>query len=391
MAAHGWAVPGHCSDDAPHWRRVSPGRYSALWQAARLARESGHAADAAAHGFLHARGVEIPALNLLYANQALGLDSLWLHYLNKYLAYFPGSTGALRLTLRPGSGDRLHRLSANPAAPCAVPEASQPLVSVLMPAYNAHGTLEMAARSILAQTWRRLELIILDDASTDDTPSVAERLAEADPRVRPVRLPSNAGPYVAKNMGVYHHSLGEYLTVHDADDWASPTRLEEQMAPLLQARNSGGPVRVSLGNSLRMERQGRFTRFQPTNWVTEDGAMRTCFPSPLFERRYFVERLGAWDSVKVGADTEILQRIRRFDRLALAELDRLVMLQLDDERNLTRQPETYNDERGESPGRVAYREAWGQWHAGLVDLPRVDPGAVGLRLPGRGMYAVTSA
>ena len=358
----------------PCWRQVERSRYAALWRAARAEQDGGSTADAAAVGFLQARGAEIPAVNLLYANQALGLDSLWLHFVNKYLAHFPGTTGAPELALAGGQAPRLHRLGMRKVARCAVAEATQPLVTVLMPAFNAASTLEMAAQSILAQTWRRLELLILDDCSTDATSAIARRLAETDPRVRAVRLPVNAGPYVAKNIGVQQHARGDYLTVHDADDWALPTRLEEQMAPLLAARTTGSPVRVSLGTTLRMQRDGRFTRFQPAGWVSDDGAMRTCFPSPLFERRYFVDRLGAWDSARFGADTEILQRIRRFDPAALAALTTPTMLQLDEDGSLTRHSETYNDERGESPARLTYRLAWNRWHAGQGNLPKMAPG-----------------
>lgn len=123
--------------------------------------------------------------------------------------------------------------------------------------------------------------------------------------------------------------------------------------------------------TLRFDMHGQFTRFQPIDWVSLDGALRLCFPSPLFDRAYFDQKLGAWDSVRVGADAEIFQRIRRFDPIALCMLNTPVMLQLDLPDSLTRHEDTHNDERGESPARTAYRQAWSAWHAGQTDMPKL--------------------
>jgi hypothetical protein len=117
---------------------------------------------------------------------------------------------------------------------------------------------------------------------------------------------------------------------------------------------------------------GQFTRFQPLDWVSLDGALRLCFPSPLFNRAYFDQKLGAWDSVRIGADAEIFQRIRRFEPGALRILDTPVMLQLDLQDSLTRHEETHNDERGEAPARTAYRRAWSAWHAAQMAMPKLQ-------------------
>lgn len=248
-----------------------------------------------ATAFHSAHGVEIPALNLLYANQSVVIETLWLHFLNKYLAYFaPGAnphTYSLALTA-PGQ-ERFHRLRQKhtPAV-----EPAGPMISVLMPMYNAAATLNTAVASIRGQSWQNFELLLIDDCSQDNSLAIAQRLAEQDPRIKVIPLRTNGGPYIAKNIGL-GFAKGDFITVHDADDWAFPTRFADQIRPLLN--DATGTLKVSMGKTLRITASGQFTRFQPPNWVTNDGAMRWCFPSPLFERRYFVERLGAWDSVTV--------------------------------------------------------------------------------------------
>lgn len=362
-ARHGIATPETNSDcTVPSWQHVQPGTYDCLYQAHRAAPH--WAEDALATAYASARGPEIPALNLLYANNALALDSLWLHFLNKYLSYHGPGMG---LGLSHGVGPRFDRLQA-PKTAQGHADQTGPLVSVIMPVFNASATLRKAAQSILDQSWRHLELILIDDCSQDNSLHIAHDLQHRDARVKVLALNTNGGPYVAKNVGLTV-ARGQYLTVHDADDWAFPTRLAMQLQPLLQAKPTG--LAVTMGRTLRCDMNGQFTRFQPIDWVSLDGALRLCFPSPLFERAYFDQKLGAWDSARIGADQEIFQRIRRFDPGALHILDTPVMLQLDLQDSLTRHEETHNDERGEAPARAAYRKSWSAWHAAHTDMPKL--------------------
>ena len=378
LAARGWTLPvtyganGISSTGLPHPRTsdLSPDLVLAtLARAEADASKEGYGATLA-FAFRSAQGPEIRALNLLYANCATASESLWLKFFNKYLAYFGkseehDSNGAPYLIgLSRGVGDRFSRLRG---AHAYAGVNSGPLISVLMPVRNAAATLKAAAESILNQTWRRLELILIDDCSNDPSMEVAEKLAAHDARVRLVQLNTPGGPYIAKNVGL-QSATGDFITVHDADDWAFPTRLADQIRPILDDRSA--TLKVTMGKSLRMTASGLFTRFQPVGWVTSDGAMRWCFPSPLFERRFFLEKLGAWDSVRVGADTEIVQRVRRFAAQTIRVLDIPVMLQLDSEGSLTRHPDTYNDDRGEAPAREHYRQQWQRWHATHAEMPR---------------------
>ncbi len=361
-ALHGNASPNRNSDqDGAPWRTFAPRRFDCLYQAHRQFGDL--CGFALANAFNNARGPEIPALNLLYANECLEIENLWLRFFNKYLSYNGVKS---KMLLKKGSASRFERLcSLDATYPNA--HTGGPLVSVLMPIYNASATLRKAAQSILEQTWQNLELILIDDCSQDNSLQIAYGLRMQDPRVRVIALNTNGGPYIAKNVAL-SVAKGQYLTVHDADDWAFPTRIEYQLQPLLKPKVSG--LAVTMGRTLRCDINGQFTRFQPLDWVSLDGALRLCFPSPLFDRAYFDQKLGAWDSVRVGADLEIFQRIYKFDLGVLRILDTPVMLQLDLEESLTRNKETHNDERGESPVRMAYRKSWESWHSLHTEVPK---------------------
>ena len=108
--------------------------------------------------------------------------------------------------------------------------ADQPLpVSIIIPAYNAEPTLAQAVRSALRQTEARLEVLIIDDGSTDATAAVAKDLAALDARVRLLRQPSNRGPAAARNRGLAE-AKGTWIALLDADDEFAPERVATLLA-----------------------------------------------------------------------------------------------------------------------------------------------------------------
>lgn len=109
-------------------------------------------------------------------------------------------------------------------APMALPPLpAQPLVSVLISCYNYGAFLGAALESVLAQTYGHLEVIVVDDGSTDDSVAVAEAVAARDPRVRVV-VQANGGQAAAINAGVAE-SRGEVLFLMDADDLFEPAKV----------------------------------------------------------------------------------------------------------------------------------------------------------------------
>ncbi len=100
------------------------------------------------------------------------------------------------------------------------------LVSVIIPTYNRAGVLEKSVRSVLDQTWRDLECIVVDDGSTDGTERVVKAIG--DSRLRFV-YQENAGACAARNRGI-REAGGDWIAFHDSDDTWRREKLEKQMA-----------------------------------------------------------------------------------------------------------------------------------------------------------------
>lgn len=105
-----------------------------------------------------------------------------------------------------------------------------PLVSVIIPAYNAAKTLEYTVESVFEQTFQDFEIIIVNDGSTDDTLLIAESIAETDSRVNVISQ-SNAGVASARNNGI-RAAKGDYVALLDADDLWVAHKLERQIEVL---------------------------------------------------------------------------------------------------------------------------------------------------------------
>jgi succinoglycan biosynthesis protein ExoO len=98
-------------------------------------------------------------------------------------------------------------------------------VSVIIPAYNAQGSIARALDSALAQTLPAAEIIVVDDRSSDDTAAVVRRMARADPRIRLIEQPVNGGPSRSRNAAI-QAATGDWIAILDADDAWAPYRLQ---------------------------------------------------------------------------------------------------------------------------------------------------------------------
>jgi teichuronic acid biosynthesis glycosyltransferase TuaG len=104
---------------------------------------------------------------------------------------------------------------------------TEALVSILMPAYNAEKFIEESIRSVIAQTYKNWELIVIDDGSTDDTGQIVEKIRLEDNRVRYL-YQTNQRQAAARNNG-FKVSQGSWIAFLDADDLWSPKKLEIQL------------------------------------------------------------------------------------------------------------------------------------------------------------------
>lgn len=311
---------------------------------------------------------------ILRANAALAAqnEAGWLEHLNAYLKHI----GLTPISLE-GEGPLFDRMtSATPLSEVA----GGPLVSVIMPAWNAEATIDMATRSVLKQTWRNLELLIVDDASDDGTWGRMQAIAASDSRVRILRNKVNVGPYVSKNIALAN-AQGDYVTGHDADDWAHPMRIENHLAVVL---NSARPLCASINYMIRMQADGKFAFIGKVGGFSFDGVTRKSSISCMMERKFLIDELGAWDCVRFGADSELMARAKKILGTSYRELEQVGMICLDSEAGLTNHPE-YGVDRvtGPSEVRLQYSGVWKKWQS--------ETSGAALRLefpPSRRLFAV---
>lgn len=104
-----------------------------------------------------------------------------------------------------------------------------PMVSIVMPSYNASAFIAESIESVLAQSYGGWELLITDDCSKDDSYAIAQRYAAQDGRVRSFRLEKNGGAAIARNYSL-GLAAGRYVAFLDSDDLWKPKKLEQQLA-----------------------------------------------------------------------------------------------------------------------------------------------------------------
>lgn len=190
----------------------------------------------------------------------------------------------------------------NLQASCAaqVSPKHQPKISVVMPAYNAQDFIETALRSLLAQTWSNLEIIVVDDCSTDATVERVSTMARDDARIVLLKQPVNRGAYAARNTAL-KHATGTFVVNHDSDDWSHPQRLELMAAPLLQ----NSDLVATVAEWVRTDTNLHFQSWRIENSLIEPSV------STMMMRSDAVRQIGGWDEVRVAADHELRQRLQR--------------------------------------------------------------------------------
>jgi glycosyltransferase involved in cell wall biosynthesis len=233
-----------------------------------------------------------------------------------------------------------------------------PQVTVLMTTFNSEAFVGTALRSILEQTYKNIELLVIDDCSTDGTREKLLGWAEADQRIRLLFNNCNVGTYASKNLGLLH-ARGEFITCHDSDDWSHSERLARQVSHLQKS----GSI-ACLSKWARIDEHGAF---QAKRW----GSIIHFNPASLLYRRSLVDLVGFYDCVRAGADSEFQTRIQnRFGKSSITQVPAVLCFGRIRSDSLTEGPSLGFDEFGSSPVREAYWSSWGAWQRSvMIDSP----------------------
>ncbi|RZS57418.1 glycosyltransferase involved in cell wall biosynthesis [Microcella putealis] len=204
--------------------------------------------------------------------------------------------------------------ASTPRFPFPDDESRPPLVSVIVPSFNHGEFIERAIRSVLEQSEQDFEVIVVDDASSDD--SVERVSGVSDPRLRLYRLPRNVGGAAALNFGV-QQARGEYIAILNSDDMWMPSKLARQLevirardvaAVFTGARYIGPDDRPLPAETLpawgEIFRQPDRSRAQWLRYFFENGNA-LCHPSILIRRDAY-ETIGLYDNT--------LRQLPDFDR-----------------------------------------------------------------------------
>lgn len=214
----------------------------------------------------------------------------WLEALNRMFT----DGGVSDIGLRTGSMDRIDRLVPTNS----VPVTDGPLVSIIMPTHNGSELIETAVTSLVNQTWRNIEIIVVDDCSDAYHRSRVEHLPQLDPRIVVLQQETNLGAYCARNLGLVA-AKGQFVTVHDDDDWSHHQKIELQVRHLVD--NPELPANMS-----------QHARCTPElNFLRINNNPQFCQPnfSSLMVKTSVLKDLGGWDAVNRGADAEFRDRL----------------------------------------------------------------------------------
>lgn len=190
-----------------------------------------------------------------------------------------------------------------------------PLFSIIMPVYNRAGSLERSLKSILLQKYTDFEIIIVDDASTDNTVDVVETFAKRDPRIRLICLEQNGGPGPARNAAI-EQARGRYIRICDSDDFYPPDALS-----VLAQQIEEQPFDLVAGNLIRWHSRMGEARSYPGPWlITRDVRATSVRELPelwsmllfhrcAFRREFLLENQIRFDDLRRGEDPAFMASV----------------------------------------------------------------------------------
>ncbi|MBZ8182199.1 glycosyltransferase [Oscillatoria salina] len=183
-----------------------------------------------------------------------------------------------------------------------------PIISVIVPAFNAEKTIQETINSVINQTFSNFELIIINDGSQDSTLEILESIK--DPRIKIFSYP-NAGAAVSRNRG-FAKAVGEYIAFLDADDLWTPDKLEAQLSALQATPEAA----VAYSWSDCIDETSKFLR--PGGHISINGNAYAKLlmvdilengSNPLIHRQAFIEVGGFDESLQAGQDWDLYLRL----------------------------------------------------------------------------------
>lgn len=222
-----------------------------------------------------------------------------------------------------------------------------PLVSVIMTTYNVSDYIEHSLHSLIMQSYPKIEIIVVDDASNDNTVEKIQKIMKKHSNIRLIRLVNNVGTFVAKSIAA-KETKGKLITTQDSDDIAHPRKIELQVEPFLKDSN----MVVTFSKWIRITDEGKFyarlvyplTRLNPA--------------SALFNKEIVMEKTTLWDNVRIGADSEFNFRLQAIFKNRFKVLSQPLTLSSHRHNSLMNASDTGYSEKGISLQRQGYWESW---------------------------------
>jgi len=229
-----------------------------------------------------------------------------------------------------------------------------PKVSVIMTCYNGDNFIDTSIHSVLNQTYKNLELIIVDDNSEDRSVEKIRQWAARDVRVKLIEKQLNEGTYVSKNRAILSAN-GDFITFLDSDDWMHPKRIEQHL------KYTNQNIVLSYSDIIRITDD-----LIPV--VRQTGGFTHMNSSSTFIRKKVFDRIGYFDSVRVGADSEFIWRTRHvYGKTCIRRIQLPLSFARHHENSLTTAGVAAFDESRVSPVRLQYWDSWVKWHCEASD------------------------
>ena len=270
----------------------------------------------------------------------------------------------LPISVPDGPGNAFDRITVDVPDHLFVDDPDAPLVTVIMSAYKPDQSFRTAVNSLLTQTWRNLEILIVDDCSPPEYDELLEEVTATDPRIQLLRMPENGGTYRIRNFAIAR-CRGEFVTFQDSDDWAHPQRIERQIAPMLASPDTV----ATNGRALRVYEDMTSLRVGYNTFRRGEASL-------MFRKDVVIEAMGGFDEVRKSADTEFHERITVVfgEEANHYVTDVLVITQLTSG-SLSRDEFAFGWHHG---GRTAYGDSRRFFHRQILagrESPRIEPGA----------------